>query len=473
MFIKQQRRYLGGNRFYTVSTKNSIVNTNNNILSLERDKLYINDSINSLVNEFEKKLDKWEREGFVHNNNFQEKIEEFCIDQFYILGSKTTFTHQELPGVQLDGVTDELSIYLMGKLEVIKKYIKYILPKLELEYDFLLKNSKLPYKRFKLDSGVSVKVDCTKDYKNNVKKSTKPGNVSELDFLLDKKKLMLELIKSLNRDSLAGACIFIFYTCLSYWESDDDDRDNHLTLVPISSKIGKQLIDKYLYLKYSSLFEGLSLRDRPRYSEWKVNYLKSSYYAYLEDDTFISELGCMLIEVLEASGLVKKELIRIDRKEHKYIISVVDKHILKKFGNKIIRVLPFKLPMIVEPKPYSKNELGGYLLNGIKVTDSLIIEKKGYKHNSELEGGVMYELVNGVSRVPYKVNGELLDFIIENKHLELLIDLKTPHKFENKVRSKYQSRIYKSHLSKILLQENILNLASIYRRFSAIYLLSC
>lgn len=62
----------------------------------------------------------------------------------------------------------------------------------------------------------------------------------------------------------------------------------------------------------------------------------------------------------------------------------------------------------------------------------------------------MYELVNGVSRVPYKVNGELLDFIIENKHLELLIYIKTPHKFENKVRSRYQPNIYKAHVSKIL-----------------------
>lgn len=50
---------------------------------------------------------------------------------------------------------------------------------------------------------------------------------------------MLELIKSLNIDRLAGACIFILYSCLSYWDYDDDDRDNHLTLVPISSKIGK------------------------------------------------------------------------------------------------------------------------------------------------------------------------------------------------------------------------------------------
>ena len=49
-------RYLGGNRFYTVSTKNSIVNTKNNILSLERDIFYRKDSINSLVDELEKNV---------------------------------------------------------------------------------------------------------------------------------------------------------------------------------------------------------------------------------------------------------------------------------------------------------------------------------------------------------------------------------------------------------------------------------
>lgn len=73
-----------------------------------------------------KMLYKWEGERFVNNKYFQVNIEDFCIDRFKLLGSKSTFTYNELQGVQLYGVTNELSIYIMDKLEVIKKYLEYI-----------------------------------------------------------------------------------------------------------------------------------------------------------------------------------------------------------------------------------------------------------------------------------------------------------------------------------------------------------
>lgn len=103
--------------------------------------------------------------------------------------------------------------------------------------------------------------------------------------------------------------------------------------------------------------------------------------------------------------------------------------------------------------------------------DTLIIPKNAYKHPSTLtEYNLVYDLVNGIARTPYRVNTELLNFIIKNRHLDLLLDKDVPHKFEGVVkRTKYQDSVYKSHVSKILLQENILDIATLYGQFSKFY----
>lgn len=47
--------------------------------------------------------------------------------------------------------------------------------------------------------------------------------------------------------------------------------------------------------------------------------------------------------------------------------------------SKNIYVIPLKLPMLVEPKPYNHEQLGGFLLNDVKMTEDLIINKANYK----------------------------------------------------------------------------------------------
>jgi hypothetical protein len=106
------------------------------------------------------------------------------------------------------------------------------------------------------------------------------------------------------------------------------------------------------------------------------------------------------------------------------------------------------------------------------MTEEILIPKDGYKVESAISNCyVIYRLVNGVSKVPYKINQELLQFILlnDNNKLNLLIYSNTPHKFENINRTKYQDKIYKSHVDKVLLQESILDVAYLYSNFSTIY----
>lgn len=454
-----------GVRFYS---------TNKLIKSKPESNLVDRDSVSLLISRLEFLC---ENNKYASDNKTQEAIENFCLEQFSLLGDRESYKSVE--GVKIDSVSNELSKYIMDKLPVLKQYINMLVSSLESENDRLLNSKKT--KGLKVKKRIISKTDKedlsveSNSVKNKfssspVDKTSKPVDISRDDLVIIKNKLLIEVIEGLGTKVLSGSCIFIFYSCLTFWESGDEKDADKLTLVPMSIKIGSSLINKYLYDMYTNSREDLSSEIDISFSVWKKDYLNLSYNYFLYDDTFISEFGCKLIDILESSSLVKKELTRSSYKEQKYILSVYDNNILVKFGNKKVHVLPFKLPMVVEPKDYTSESLGGYLLNNVKTSDGLIIEKSGYKHTSELNNSsIIYKLVNGVSKVPYKINQELLDFVINNKHLGLLIDNTKPHKYQDINRTKYQDKVYKSYVSKLLLQENILDIASIYRNFSKIY----
>lgn len=75
---------------------------------------------------------------------------------------------------------------------------------------------------------------------------------------------------------------------------------------------------------------------------------------------------------------------------------------------------PTNLPMIVPPKPYCKNKLGGYLLNDVLDKIGIFVDKPFYIEQSKIkDNNIIYKVVNTISSVPYKVNNELLDFLYE------------------------------------------------------------
>ncbi len=141
------------------------------------------------------------------------------------------------------------------------------------------------------------------------------------------------------------------------------------------------------------------------------------------------------------------------------------------YTGKII-TLPTKLPMIVSPKPYSKNIQGGYLLNNDQFSEDLFIEKKGYGVKSQLSDNTyIYDMINKINNTPFKINTVLLDYITNNweKH-NLLINPKIKHKYEDiEKKTKYQRSVYNSHVSKVILQETILGIVQFYRDFNEIY----
>lgn len=71
--------------------------------------------------------------------------------------------------------------------------------------------------------------------------------------------------------------------------------------------------------------------------------------------------------------------------------------------------------MVCEPKDYiystnvRENKLGGYLLNDIYYTDYIFNDKIGYGKLTVLnDNNKIVDMVNGLSKTPYKVNTDTL-----------------------------------------------------------------
>jgi len=250
-----------------------------------------------------------------------------------------------------------------------------------------------------------------------------------------KSALLVKIITTLGVGEVAGAGIFIFYTCLTHWDFDRNSEEStkeNIRLVAIASKVGRTLIHKYLFKTFQLECGDNNLEKKVSYGNWKKGYLSTGNNSFINTPTVAAELGCVIIDILEASELIKKEVHRRNYNEQEYIITVAYPTLIEKYGYRNVHVLPFKLPMVVPPKEYSRDNLGGFLLNDVKFTYSLIIPKNAYKHDSTLsDDKLVYKLVNGIAGTAYKVNTELLEFISNNKHLGLLLDKNVPHKFED------------------------------------------
>ena len=142
--------------------------------------------------------------------------------------------------------------------------------------------------------------------------------------------------------------------------------------------------------------------------------------------------------------MITSKLI-VQSKDEKYYILTVDKNLLDTRDKSIID-LPLKLPMIVKPKPYNSRSLGGYLLNNVRYCEDLIIKKKNIIKDISIvkDDNIIYDMVNNISSTPYKINTELLDYILTNKH-GLLIDSSKSSIYENiEKRNKYPQAKYSS-----------------------------
>jgi len=144
--------------------------------------------------------------------------------------------------------------------------------------------------------------------------------------------------------------------------------------------------------------------------------------------------------------------------------------------------LPQKLPMVCEPKDHvyssdpTKNKLGGYLLNDVHYTSDLIKDRIGYGDQTILKDqNIIVSLVNGLSKTPYKINTETLEYIYKfGLEKNIIIDDSSEEirSFINNPYKKYTKKDsikYRSIVSKILMERNVLSIADTFSKVECIY----
>src|ERR1700730_9787224 len=89
-----------------------------------------------------------------------------------------------------------------------------------------------------------------------------------------------------------------------------------------------------------------------------------------------------------------------------------------------------------------------------------------------LNKNIIYDMVNNINSVAYKINTLVLDFILNNyKKYNLLIDLDFEHPLTLKTKLNYKEKIeLESFFSKRDLEQNILGLGNIFRNVPKFYL---
>lgn len=191
----------------------------------------------------------------------------------------------------------------------------------------------------------------------------------------------------------------------------------------------------------------------------------------VDDETFHLGLGSIVIDILISAELLERILVRTSKTEQHQELALADSKLDNHLSKHKILTLPPKLPMIVKPKPYTRNSIGGYLLNDIRYKENILIEKKAYSVNSEVsEVNNIYHMVNSISETPFKINKDLLEFITNDNSLGLLVDSEIEHEYASiEKRTKRQSSILRSYNSTVLLQEFILEIANFYKNFNEIY----
>lgn len=260
-----------------------------------------------------------------------------------------------------------------------------------------------------------------------------------------------------------------------YYKSIDNILNNNLRLESYELiNLGKKILIKDINL------EGTDYILNYSFSDWKSDN-QGLMDIYETNSTLRNSIGAIIVEWCNEADLIQQATISIDTKEKRnYILpSPAIIKILNLTKDYSIKHLPLRIPMIVKPKLYGriknvegkvKEVLGGYLLNDEKFTDSIIIPNWELKKSSVIkDNNVVYNLVNNLNSVGFKINKDMLNFLdVYADEYNLLLPPITQQVKSRISKSEYNK--LESYVSKLDLQENILGLARVYSILNEFYL---
>lgn len=351
--------------------------------------------------------------------------------------------------------------------------------------------------KFLNDQGVLFlqnKIDQTLDinyYKiNPLVLSELKKSISELEFLINNYRS--NLLMSRAKDKSSSESLILTYLedeeivslllgRLLRIISNTNQYNKHTNCTVLGYELGQSLVyifytkkyNEYLRLNKNVVAQATGLQSfvEENYSNVDKNFT----------DSFKLQFGLKLLNLLEEVKLIHSEILVLeqDQKSHHFVANT---DILENIGKYINISNSFsKIPMIVKPKDYGKEKgqekLGGYILNDQEYFDPLIIKNHELKDQSIIaDDNIVYDTVNNLSSVAYKINTPVLNFVL-NKGLEyeLYIDPNFTHELELKKQKGLKLTIFEkkklsAFLSRKQLEMNILGLALIFKNVPEFYI---
>jgi DNA-directed RNA polymerase len=297
-------------------------------------------------------------------------------------------------------------------------------------------------------------------------------------------------------------------------------------VLDITMGLGLEIINNFFVNSYKSEIDpdnkksGFLKEKSPNIkitlSKWKI--INKDLVEKTTDVQIRYKLGSILINWMCELNLVQNYLVTLGKTE-KYNILIPGEgfqKLLPKSGvTPPIIAIPSRIPMIVKPKLYEPGDnvipftrgplidaeekeprckggedlnyenlenrlyidgykkLGGYYLNDVESTDEIVLETWELKTKNMFSvNNDIFNMINFVNSVSFKINEEVLDFIlVNNNKYNFFIDPNHIHPLTSLQKlTKKQALELESFYSKKFIEQNILGLASIFRVVPAFYL---
>jgi hypothetical protein len=374
------------------------------------------------------------------NELTQLEIEKFLLNQYKVWDKSKKDSNYSVLGIDLSKFSSKFNDYCLKLVDELKLYLNK-------HKNYLNKNSKLnDICNIEINTKVKLKDDIfIKDIFNKI----------DLDDMVN---LML-------------MTIFKIVTLEGVYNNDSDDKQIPTSLTNNTINLGRDICNMYINTLYQKHKRDNLITDN-YYSKFKTDLFNNSIFERLTNDEFFVQLGSRLMEIMITCEVIETKVIKPSKNESRLVL-ILNENVSSLLPRKnTVIVAPLKLPMIVKPKAYTENILGGYLLNDDMYIENMIVDKVAYKNRSKvLKDNIIYKTVNNMSSTPFKVNKDLLDYLLRhNSEHQLLISPDYVHKYEIvKSRTKSQEKEYQSFLSKKVLQEFVINIAQTYSNVSEIY----
>lgn len=142
--------------------------------------------------------------------------------------------------------------------------------------------------------------------------------------------------------------------------------------------------------------------------------------------TFKIKLGERFISYFEDFGLINETwrdgtrhiiLQDMDAESSQNLKSLdFNERMLQENIDNLTNILPTNLPMICQPNKWSNTEYGGYLNNSIEKNN--LISGLGFGNAHKVKSlELLYKSINYLNSIEFRVNNELLNYILENKKI--------------------------------------------------------